>query len=133
MKKLLEKSSAAGKRKPGGAGKLDSAGSLWRQTKYFLCLYVSGPTLRSSLAVENIKRICDQHLKNRYDLKIIDIYQHPNLARSEQIVAAPTLVKRLPPPLRRLIGDLSNQENVLRGLGLRKAAVVAGGRRKGGG
>jgi len=120
MKKPPKKSSAAAKRKSGRAGELEWAGSPSRQPKYVLRLYVSGSTLKSALAVENIKRICEQHLKNRYDLEVIDIYQHPNLARSEQIVAAPTLIKRLPPPLRRLIGDLSNQENVLLGLDLRK-------------
>ncbi|MCX6633552.1 MAG: circadian clock KaiB family protein [Acidobacteria bacterium] len=102
------------------AGELERAGSPSRQPKYVLRLYVSGSTLKSGLAVENIKRICEQHLKNRYDLEVIDVYQQPNLARSEQIVAVPTLIKRLPPPLQRLIGDLSNQENVLRGLDLRK-------------
>jgi len=94
------------------------AGSHSRQAKYVLRLYVSGSTSKSALAVENIKRICEQHLKNRYDLEVIDIYQQPNLARDEQIVAVPTLIKRLPPPLRRLIGDLSNQKKVLVGLDL---------------
>jgi circadian clock protein KaiB len=94
------------------------SGSNSRQAKYVLRLYVSGSTAKSALAVENIKRICEQHLKNRYDLEVIDIYQQPNLAREEQIVAVPTLIKRFPPPLRRLIGDLSNQEKVLFGLDL---------------
>ena len=89
-----------------------------RKAKYVLRLYVSGSTLKSALAVENIKRICEQHLKNRYDLEVIDIYQQPNLARDEQIVAVPTLIKRLPRPLRRLIGDLSNLKKVLVGLDL---------------
>jgi circadian clock protein KaiB len=120
MKNLPKKSSPAGKRKPGLAGELTQPGSNSRQAKYVLRLYVSGSTLKSARAVENIKRICEQHLKNRYDLEVIDIYQHPNLARSEQIVAAPTLIKRLPTPLRRLIGDLSNQKSVLRGLDLRQ-------------
>jgi circadian clock protein KaiB len=120
MKKPPKKSSAAGRRKPGEAGKLERAGAPSRQPKYVLRLYVSGSTLKSALAVENIKRICEQHLKNRYDLEVIDVYQQPNLARSEQIVAVPTLIKRLPHPLRRLIGDLSNQKDVLRGLDLRK-------------
>ena len=91
-----------------------------KKTKYVLRLYVSGSTLKSARAVENIKRVCEQHLKNRYDLEVIDVYQQPELARGEQIVAAPTLIKRLPLPLRRLIGDLSNPKNVLRGLDLRK-------------
>jgi circadian clock protein KaiB len=119
MKSPLKKSSPAGKRKPGLAGKLELPGSNSRQPKYVLRLYVSGSTSKSALAIENIKRICEQHLKNRYDLEVIDIYQQPNLAREEQIVAVPTLIKRSPPPLRRLIGDLSNQERVLFGLDLR--------------
>jgi len=98
------------------------AGSRSLQAKYVLRLYISGSTSKSAQAVENIKRVCEQHLKNRHELKVIDIYQQPNLARSEQIVAAPTLIKRLPLPMRRLIGDLSNQENVLLGLDLRERA-----------
>ena len=113
-----KKSSPAGKRKLGLAGKLEQTGSHSCQAKYVLRLYVSGSTLKSALAVENIKRICEQHLKNRYDLEVIDIYQQPNLARDEQIVAVPTLIKRLPPPQRRLIGDLSNLKRVLFGLDL---------------
>jgi circadian clock protein KaiB len=120
MKKPPKKSSPAGKRKRGGAGELERTGAPSRQPKYVLRLYVSGSTLKSALAVENIKRICEQHLKNRYDLEVIDVYQQPNLARGEQIVAVPTLIKQLPPPLRKLIGDLSNHSNVLRGLDLRK-------------
>ena len=119
MKNPPKKSSPAGKRKPGLAGELEQPGSNSRQAKYVLRLYVSGSTLKSALAVENIKRICEQHLKNRYDLEVIDIYQQPNLARDEQIVAVPTLIKRLPPPLRRLVGDMSNLEKVLFGLDLR--------------
>jgi circadian clock protein KaiB len=113
MKDPTKKSSPAGKRKPGLPGE---PGSHSRQERYVLRLYVSGSTLKSARAVENIKRICEQHLKNRYDLEVIDIYQQPNLARDEQIVAVPTLIKRSPPPLRRLIGDLSNLKKVLFGL-----------------
>jgi len=119
MKKVPDKSSAARKRKPGGAGKLESAGPRLGQTKYVLRLYVCGSTSRSARAVDNIKRVCEQYLQNRYDLEVIDVYQQPNLARDEQIVAVPTLIKRLPLPLRRLIGDMSNQEKVLFGLDLR--------------
>ncbi|HEV8487283.1 MAG TPA: circadian clock KaiB family protein [Blastocatellia bacterium] len=115
MKKPPKKSSPAGKRKR-LAGELEQPGSNSRKTKYVLRLYVSGSSLKSALAVENIKRICEQHLKNQYDLEVIDIYQQPNLARDEQIVAVPTLIKRLPPPPRRLIGDLSNLKKVLFGL-----------------
>jgi circadian clock protein KaiB len=113
-----KKSGPAGKRKPGLAGELQQAASDSPQEKYVMRLYVSGSTSKSALAVENIKRICEQHLKNRYDLEVIDIYQQPNLAREEQIVAVPTLIKRFPLPVRRLIGDLSNPKKVLFGLDL---------------
>ena len=106
------------KRKPGSDGELEQPGSHSLQAKYVLRLYVSGSTSKSALAVENIKRICEQHLKNRYDLEVVDIYQQPSLAREEQIVAVPTLIKRSPPPLRRLIGDLSDLKKVLFGLDL---------------
>jgi circadian clock protein KaiB len=118
MKNPPKKSSPAGKRKPGLAGELEQPGSNSCQAKYVLRLYVSGSTSKSALAIENIKRICEQHLKHRYDLEVIDIYQQPSLAREEQIVAVPTLIKRFPPPLRRLIGDLSNVKKVLFGLDL---------------
>ena len=118
MKPPPKKSRPAGTRKPGLAGELEQPGSNARQATYVLRLYVSGSTLKSARAVKNIKRICEQHLKNRYDLEVIDIYQQPNLARDEQIVAVPTLIKRLPPPQRRLIGDLSNLKEVLFGLDL---------------
>jgi circadian clock protein KaiB len=115
MKKPPEKSGAAV-----GAGNPRRAGSLSRLSRYVLRLYVSGSTLRSGLAVSNIKRVCEQHLKNRYDLEVIDIYQQPHLATTGRIVAVPTLIKRLPLPLRTLVGDLSSKENVLLGLDLRK-------------
>jgi circadian clock protein KaiB len=118
VKKSAKKSSPARKRKSGLAGELELPGSNSRQAKYVLRLYVSGSTSKSALAVENIKRVCEQHLKNRYDLEVIDIYQQPSLARDEQIVAVPALIKRSPPPLRRLIGDLSNLKKVLLGLDL---------------
>lgn len=88
------------------------------QAKYILCLYVSGSTLKSARAVVNIKRICEEYLKNRYTLEVIDVYQQPDLARRDQIVAVPTLIKRSPLPPRRLVGDLSNRERVLAGLDL---------------
>ena len=119
MKKPPQKTRPAGKQKTGWEGKVEQAGSRARQAKYLLRLYVSGSTLKSSRAVENIKRVCEQHLKNRYALEVIDIYQQGKLARNQQIVAVPMLIKRLPLPLRRLIGDMSNQEKVLFGLDLR--------------
>ena len=86
---------------------------------YILRLYITGMTPNSKRAVENVKRICEEHLKGRYELEVIDIYQQPTLAQQEQIIAAPTLIKKLPGPLRRLIGDMSNTEKVLIGLDLR--------------
>lgn len=87
---------------------------------YVLRLYVSGMTPNSLRAVENIRKICEEHLEGRFQLEIIDIYQQPIYAREGQIVAAPTLVKELPPPLRKFIGDMSQTEKLLVGLDLRK-------------
>ena len=86
---------------------------------YTLRLYVAGMTPQSTRAIANIKEICEEHLKGHYSLEVIDIYQQPVLAAGEQIIAAPTLIKKLPLPLRRLIGDLSSTERVLVGLDLR--------------
>jgi circadian clock protein KaiB len=83
---------------------------------YRLRLIVAGRTLRSRRAIENLRHICDEHLSGRVDLEVIDIYQQPELAEKYQVVAVPTLVKLLPLPIRRLIGDLSEKERVLRGL-----------------
>ena len=88
---------------------------------YVLRLYVTGMTPRSITALANIKEICEEHLKGRYDLQVIDIYQQPTLAEGEQIIAVPTLIKKLPLPLRRFIGDLSDREQVLIGLDLKPA------------
>jgi circadian clock protein KaiB len=84
--------------------------------RYILRLYVAGMTSRSARAVENVRAFCEKHLEGRYDLQVIDVYQQPALAKSEQLIAAPTLIKKLPLPLRRLIGDMSNEERVLVGL-----------------
>jgi circadian clock protein KaiB len=86
--------------------------------RYILRLYVAGMTTRSARAVENVRTFCEKHLEGRYDLQIIDVYQQPALARSEQLIAAPTLIKKLPLPLRRLIGDMSNEDRILVGLDL---------------
>jgi circadian clock protein KaiB len=88
--------------------------------RYLLRLYVTGLTPRSTDAIANLKAICEQHLKGRYDLEVIDIYKSPQSAIGQQIVATPTLIKELPAPLRRIVGDLSNRERVLVGLDLRK-------------
>ena len=88
-------------------------------SKYLLRLYVSDSTVRSKLAVTNIRRVCKEHLDGRYQLEIIDIDKHVQLARDEQIVAVPTLIKRLPLPLQRLVGDMSDLNKVLFGLDLK--------------
>ncbi len=86
---------------------------------YVLRLYVAGNTRRSNEAVLNIREICDKHLKGRYRLEVIDVYQQPTLAKGEQIIAAPTLVKKLPLPLRKLIGSMVDEKKMLVGLDLR--------------
>jgi circadian clock protein KaiB len=92
--------------------------------RYVLKLYVTGSTPQSAKAIANLKKICEDHLKGRYDLEVIDIYQQPTLAEGEQIIAAPTLVKKLPPPLRRFIGDMSQTERILLGLDIRERRQV---------
>jgi len=88
--------------------------------EYVLCLYVAGSTPKSIRAVENIKRLCEEQMPAGYDLEVIDLYQNPSVAGADQVIAVPTLVKRLPLPFRKMIGDLSNEGYVLRGLGLKK-------------
>jgi circadian clock protein KaiB len=95
--------------------------------RYVLRLYVTGMTARSARAVKNLQSICDEYLEGRYDLEVIDIYQQPVLVKGEQIIAAPTLVKKLPLPMRRIIGDMSNRERVLLGLDLVAAPPLAVG------
>jgi circadian clock protein KaiB len=87
--------------------------------QYLLRLYVTGTTPKSMRAIENVRRICEEHLEGRYTLEVIDLYTHLPLARGDQIVAAPTLIKRLPTPLRQLIGDMSDEQKVLVGLDLK--------------
>ncbi|HUR21124.1 MAG TPA: circadian clock protein KaiB [Vicinamibacterales bacterium] len=96
----------------------DRASREARTENYVLRLYVTGMTPRSVRAVENVRTICEQHLHGRYDLEVIDIYQQPTLAEGEQIIATPTLIKKLPLPLRKVIGDMSSTERVLIGLDL---------------
>jgi circadian clock protein KaiB len=87
---------------------------IWR-----LRLYVAGKTGRSAAALENLERICEEHLKGNYRIEVIDLLENPRLARGDQILALPTLVRRLPPPMKKIIGDLSNTERVLVGLDLK--------------
>jgi circadian clock protein KaiB len=103
-------------RTPGGA----------EEAEYFLKLFISGQTTRSTLALQNIRRICDANLQGRYRLEVVDIYQDPRVACDAQIVAAPTLVKLSPEPVRRIIGDLSDSEKVLTALNLKPRGAAFG-------
>jgi len=90
-----------------------------RRAEYILRLYVTGSTPRSLKAISTLKRFCEEFLHDDYELQVIDIYKHPDAAREAQIIAAPTLVKRLPAPLRRFIGDLSNKQKLMTGLNIK--------------
>lgn len=92
------------------------------EQNYVLRLYVAGITPKSTRAIENVKKICEEYLAGRYELEVIDIYQQPKLAKGEQIIAAPTLIKKLPLPLRKIIGDMSDTEKFLVGLDLKPRA-----------
>ena len=92
---------------------------------YLLRLYIAGATNRSAKALKNIQRICDKYLAGRYTLEVVDLYQQPEQAMKGQVLAAPTLVKQEPLPPRRMVGDMSNENSVLAGLGL--GSRVAGG------
>ena len=97
----------------------EQAAASQSNVKYVLTLYVAGMRPRSQRAIDNIRRLCEEHLAGRYELQIIDIYQQPALAQGAQIVAAPTLVKKLPPPLRQIIGDMSDDGRVLVAMGVK--------------
>jgi circadian clock protein KaiB len=88
------------------------------QGRYALRLLIVGTTPRSARAIVNIRKLCDEHLAGRYGLEVVDIAEHPEIAAREQIIAAPTLIKTLPLPLRRFIGDMSQTDRILLGLGL---------------
>lgn len=96
--------------------------------RWILRLYVAGESPRSAAALRNLEAICEQHLAGRYRIQVIDLLKHPQLARGDQIVALPTLVRHLPPPMKKIIGDLSNAERVLVGLDLRPRTRRAGTR-----
>lgn len=97
--------------------------------EWLLRLYVAGQSPRSALALRNLEAMCQEHLAGRYQIEVIDLLKQPGLARNDQIVALPTLVRRLPPPMKKIIGDLSNQERVLIGLDLRPRTRRQGGRK----
>lgn len=86
------------------------------QERYVLCLYVAGLTPRSTLAIENIRAICERYLSGRYELTVIDLYLQPEMARKAQIVVAPTLVKQSPSPIRLFMGDMTDERRILQGL-----------------
>lgn len=105
-------------RAAGGAGRPEK---LWQ-----LRLYVAGETLKSQTALANLKLICETHLKGRYRIEVIDLLERPQLSKGDQILAIPTLVRKLPQPVRKIIGDLSDSERVLVGLDLRPGKPLAG-------
>lgn len=92
------------------------------QDEWILRLYTAGATPRSNAALHNLRTICEAHLAGRYRIEVVDLTRHPQLARGDQIVAVPTLVRRLPPPMKRIIGDLSSEDSVLVGLDLKSRA-----------
>lgn len=106
-------------RKPDSTATFEKALRSAQAQSYILRLYVAGTSPQSVRAIANVKKICEEHLHGRYELQVIDLYQQPQLAQGEQIIAAPTLIKKLPLPLRRIIGDMSSAERVLVGLDLR--------------
>ena len=97
-----------------------------KEEKWELRLYVAGNTLKSTTALNNLKKYCEEHLKGRYVIGVIDLLVKPQLAEGDQILAIPTLVKKVPEPIRKIIGDLSNEEKVLVGLNIRPASKKAG-------
>ena len=107
------------KREKTSAEEFEKAAATRDRAKYVLRLYVTGMTPKSTQAIANVHKLCEKHLAGRYELKVIDIYQQPKLAKGEQIIATPTLIKKLPLPLRRLIGDMSDMERFLVGIDLK--------------
>ena len=98
-----------------------------RQELWILRLYIAGQSARSASALRNLEEVCEEHLSGRYKIEVVDLLKQPQLARGDQIVALPTLVRRLPPPMKKIIGDLSNQERLLVGLDLRRGTRRQGG------
>ena len=112
------------KRKKGetSAEEFEKAAARRDRAKYVFRLYVTGMTPRSTRAIANVQKLCEEHLAGRYELKVVDIYQQLKLAKGEQIIATPTLIKQLPLPFRKLIGDMSDAERFLVGIDLRPKA-----------
>lgn len=103
---------------------MEAAAATEASSPYILRLYVAGPTPQSTRAVVNIRKICDEHLRGRYQLEVVDLLQNPAAAQRDQIIAAPTLARIFPLPPRRFIGDLSQTDRILKGLGLPCSAVA---------
>ena len=97
-----------------------NVGAAFKRAKYILRLYVIGSSARSLRAVYNLKKLCEEHFPNDYELEVIDVYKHPEIAREEQIIAVPMLVKKLPAPLQKFVGDLSDTQKILVGLDIYK-------------
>jgi circadian clock protein KaiB len=113
----------------GGAVVSDAKSEEQRPATYLLKLYITGGSPRAEAAIANLRRICDQELHGQYELQIIDVLKHPQVAEDDKILATPTLIKQLPPPLRRVIGDLSDKEKVLLGLEVRQRATNSASQR----
>jgi circadian clock protein KaiB len=109
----------ATKKKKTSTEEFEKAATKRDRAKYVLRLYVTGMTPKSTQAIANVQKLCEEHLAGRYELKVIDIYQQPILAKGDQIIAVPTLIKKFPLPLRKLIGDLSDKERFLVGVDLK--------------
>jgi circadian clock protein KaiB len=98
-----------------------------KSTEFQLKLYVAGQTAKSAAALDNLRRLCETHLQGRYEIEVIDLLVNPRLAAGDQILAVPTLVRKFPEPIRKIIGDLSNEERVLVGLDVQPLKRAAGG------
>jgi circadian clock protein KaiB len=111
------------KKVPSAKTELEKAAEESDHQQYVLRLFVAGATSRSEQAIRNVRALCEKHLAGRFELDVVDIYQQPELAKGEQIIAAPTLVKKLPEPLRRLIGNMLQEEKFLVGMDIRPKTV----------
>jgi circadian clock protein KaiB len=112
------------KREKTSTGEFERAAAEQDRATHVLRLYVAGMTMKSTKAIANVRKLCEKYLAGRYELEVIDIYQQPKLAREEQIIATPTLIKKLPLPLRRLIGDMSDTTRFLVGIGLQPPKLI---------
>lgn len=126
MRRKIKGGSSSKRKKSGAATKRNRAGASTRKNvakraaaRYTLRLYITGQTPRSRQSVENLRVLCDKYIPNQFDLEVVDIYQQPAMAAAGQIIAAPTLIKSMPLPLRRLVGDFSDQHRVILGLDIK--------------